>query len=174
MSASGAPAKVVDLTTLNEDTMRIVLQQIDRLDRDDFKILAGGPDPTPQIDRLYAEMGLPTVPSKSTVGKIFTILTRRIQEKGVNPYAIFTSPMKWDEDDVGAQFLSEYVTGPPSKYLQSLRLRLVQKYPQFIDLFVGGKRSKRSKRSKSKRSKSKRSKSKSKRSKSRTKRSKTL
>ena len=154
--------------------MRIVLQQIDRLDRDDFKILAGGPDPTPQIDRLYAEMGLPTVPSKSTVGKIFTILTRRIQEKGVNPYAIFTSPMKWDEDDVGAQFLSENVTGPPSKYLQSLRLRLVQKYPQFIDLFVGGKRSKRSKskRSKSKRSKSKRSKSK--RSKSRTKRSKTL
>jgi hypothetical protein len=167
MSASGAPAKVVDLTTLNEDTMRIVLQQIDRLDRDDFKILAGGPDPTPQIDRLYAEMGLPTVPSKSTVGKIFTILTRRIQEKGVNPYAIFTSPMNWDEDDVGAQFLSEYVTGPPSKYLQSLRLRLVQKYPQFIDLFVGGKRSKRSKskRSKSKRSKSKRGKSRSKRSK---------
>ena len=58
---------------LNIATMRIVLQQIDRLDRDDFKILAGGRDPTPLIEKLYAEMELPTAPAKTTIGKIFTI-----------------------------------------------------------------------------------------------------
>jgi hypothetical protein len=141
---------------LNIATIRIVFQQIDRLDRDDFKILAGGRDPTPLIEKLYAEMELPTAPAKTTIGKIFTILTRRIQEQGVNPYAIFNGPVKWNEEENSAHFLSEEVTGSPSDYLQVLRLRLVRKYPEFNNIIVGGK-SKRSKRSRS-RSKSKKSK----------------
>jgi hypothetical protein len=152
---------------LNTATMKIVLQQIDRLYRDDFKILAGGRDPTPLIEKLYAEMALPTVPAKSTIGKIFVILTRRIQEQGVDPYAIFNGSVKWNEEEI-TSFLSEEITGSPSDYLQILRLRLVRKYPEFNNIIVGGK-SKRSKsKSKSKSKKSKKSKSKSKRSKSKT------
>ena len=110
---------------LNTATMKIVLQQIDRLYRDDFKILAGGRDPTPLIDDLYVKMALPTVPAKSTIGKIFAILTQRIKEQGVDPYAIFNGKVKWNEEEI-TSFLSEEITGSPSDYLQILRLRLVR------------------------------------------------